>query len=95
MLEEIQRCCTFLDLAKPPKPKNWKKPVMIAWLERFPIENTTCVSYIKTKELQLRNALVEARKEDEPATGPALAWQTIQILQKTTVEPYSACLFLG
>jgi hypothetical protein len=76
MLEEIQRRCTFLDLAKQPKPKNWKKPAMIAWLERFPIKNASCVSYIKTEELQLRNALVEARKEDEPATGPALAWRT-------------------
>jgi hypothetical protein len=30
MLKEIQQCCTFLDLAKQPKPNNWKKPAMIA-----------------------------------------------------------------
>jgi hypothetical protein len=62
-----------LEVPKQAKPKNWKKAAMSAWLDRFPIKNTSCVSYIKRKELQLRNALVEALKEDKTTTSPALA----------------------
>jgi hypothetical protein len=53
--------------------EGWVKTRTISIQKNKKIQNTF---YIKTKELQLRTALVEARKEDKPATGPALAWQT-------------------
>jgi hypothetical protein len=76
MLAEILRRSTFLELPKEPKPKNWKRPAMIHWLEQFPIKNTSCVSYIKAEERIFRDALSEAKKEGESGASPALAWRT-------------------
>ena len=76
MLDEIEQRCLFLELPKRPKPKNWNSPVMRGWLEKHPIKNTRCVRFIKSEELQLRKALIEARKETESSTSPALAWRS-------------------
>jgi hypothetical protein len=77
-VKEIGRRANLYNVLPVPRPRNWKRPLIVHWLEENPMREKSCIEFLVSEVAKLKDILVKLQQQEtdlSKAGGGGAKWQ--------------------